>query len=247
MVDDMDPERTRAWIADLLRGLRGTVLEDRLILGGSSGLFGFATAAPAFTEDLDFLIEEELVASRGGEIVRRLEGLGFRRVPDSPTFLKEGGPGFDLVGFSRSDFEDHLSIEGELRVMVFGELGRVLQDAESVETGLSGIRTLAPGAFCAVKLLTLRVEKGAKDKLQALLVVAERKDDARFLAALARMLRAFGSDRVLDVIGDAQAAFLSLQRDPAFQDHGAEGYARFVEQAAVGQETLVELFGEGSP
>jgi hypothetical protein len=187
------------------------------------------------------------VASRGGEIVRRLGSLGFRRVPDSPTFLKYGGPGFDLVGYSIRDFEDHLSPEGELRVMVFGELGRILRDPESVETGLSGIRTLAPAAFCAVKLLTLRVEMGAKDKLQALLVIAERKDDARFLAAMSRLLRTFGNDRVLDVIGDAQAAFLSLQRDPAVRDHGAEGYARFLEQAEAGQKVLVGLLGAEPP
>lgn len=168
MIGDMDPDCTRAWIAELLEDLRGTLLDGRLIIGG-------------------------------------------------------------------------------LRVMVFGELGRILRDPESVETGLSGIRTLAPAAFCAVKLLTLRVEKGAKDKLQALLVVAERKDNARFLAGLSRLLRAFGSDRVLDVVGDAQAAFLALQRDPAFRDHGAEGYSRFVQQAEAGQKALVELLGEGLP
>jgi hypothetical protein len=243
----MDPDQTKAWISDLLRGLRGTFLDDRLILGGSSGLFAFATTAPAFTEDLDFLVEEDLVVARGGDIVRLFEGLGFQRVPDSPTFLKEGGPGFDLVGYSRTHFDDHLSPESDLRVMVFGELGRVLEQPGSVETGVSGIRALSPAAFCAVKLLTLRVDKGAKDKLQALLVIAERKEDEPFLAALSRMLRAFGSDRVFDVVGDAQAAFLSLQRDPAFRDHGAEGYAPFIERAAAGQAALVRLLGEPAP
>lgn len=243
----MDPDRARAWIAGLSGGLRGSFLEGRLILGVSAGLFGFATSAPAFTEDLDFLIEEDLVVARGGDVVRLFEGLGFRRVPESPTFLKEGGPGFDLVGYSRTDFEDHLSPEGELRVMVFGELGRVLEDPESVETGLCGIRSLGPAAFCAVKLLTMRVEEGAKDKLQALLVIAERREDASFLAVLSRMLRAFGGDRVLDVLGDAQVAFLSLQRDPTFRDHGAEGYARSIEQAAAGQQALVRLLGEPAP
>ena len=47
-------------IDNLFFGLRGTFLEGQLILGGSSGLFAFPTNAPAYTENLDFYIQEEL-------------------------------------------------------------------------------------------------------------------------------------------------------------------------------------------
>jgi len=42
----------------------------------------------------------------------------------------------------------------------------------------------------------------------------------------------------------AQAAFLSLQRDPEFQDRGAEGYRSLLENAERGFEVLRGLHGE---
>jgi hypothetical protein len=234
------------FIAALCKGLRGTFLEGRLILGGSSGLFGFRTDTPAFTEDLDFLVEEGLVAARGGEIVRLLASLGYDRVPETPTFTAPGRPSFDLVGYSSSDFADRLSAPGPLQVMVFGDLGVILGDPESVERTPAGMPALSPAAFCAVKLMTMRIEKGSKDKLQALLVVAERASEAAFRARLLRILGRFDRERRTDAVADSQMAFLSLQRDPDFRDHGAEGYARFLSQAESGYRALVEIL-QGAP
>jgi len=239
----MTTEPETQLIADLARGLGGTFLEGELILGGSSGLFGFETETPAFTEYVDFLIQEELVAARGAEIIEHLARFGFQRAPESPTFTAPGKPMFDLVGYSKSDFSDHLSRPGPLQVMVYGDLGIVLGIPSSVVKRPSGAVLLSPAAFCAVKLLTLRVEKGAKDKLQALLVLGERSEDTGLRQHIQEIFARFDRDRIEDAVADAQAAFLSLQRDPEFRDRGAEGYAKFLERAAKGFEVLQRIQG----
>jgi hypothetical protein len=233
-------------IADLAVGLHGTFLEGQLILGGSSGLFAFTTATPAFTEDLDFLVREDLVITRGAEIIELLRGQGYERQPDTPTFTAPGRPTFDLVGYSLTDATDHLSPPAPLRVMVYGDLGLVLGHGASVEKHPSGVVSLSPAAFCVVKLMTVRVEKGSKDKLQALLVIGERAADLAFRRDLTGMLGRFDRDRRTDAIADAQMAFLALQRDPEFHDRGAEGYRAFLDRAAQGFRAL-EALGEENP
>lgn len=240
----MEPGPEGQFITELSRGLRGTFLEGQLIVGGSSGLFAFATETPAFTEDFDFLILEDLVAARGAEIVRILEGQGYRREPETPTFTSPGRPTFDLVGYSTNDFSDHLSPPGFLQVMVFGDLGIVLGVEGSVHADPAGTRALSPAGFCVVKLMTVRVEKGAKDKLQALLVIAERGKDGAFRQSLRRILSRFDRDRRRDALADAQSAFLSLQRDPEFRDRGAEGYAQFLTRVEAGYKHLMEILRE---
>jgi hypothetical protein len=243
-MDGMSPGPEERLLAHLQDGLRGTFLDGRLILGGSSGLFGFDTETPAFTEDLDFLIREDLVASRGAEIVDLLSRLGYERMPETPTFSRVGWPSFDLVGYPAQDLTDHLSPPGPLQVMVFGDLGTILSDPASVERGRKGAAVLTPAGFCAVKLLTLRMEKGAKDKLQALLVIAERHEEREFRGNLSRILARFDDDRRTDALADAQSAFLSLQRDPEFKDRGAEGYRPFLHAVETGYRALVEILAE---
>ncbi|MFW6170270.1 MAG: GxxExxY protein [Planctomycetota bacterium] len=50
----MNSSGEREMIDEFFGGLKGTFLEGQLILGGSSGVFGFCTSAPAYTKDLDF-------------------------------------------------------------------------------------------------------------------------------------------------------------------------------------------------
>lgn len=238
----LEPEREV--IAGLFRCLQGTFLEGQLILGGSSGLFAFPTTAPAFTEDLDFLVLEDLVEARGAEIVSVLAAAGYSRTQETSTFTCPGRPGFDLVGYSMRDSSDHLSPPGPLQVMVFGDLGVVLREPGSILGCPPGVVALSPAGFVAVKLLTVRVEKGAKDKLQALLVVSEHAADDVFRETLPRILARFEPERSKDALADAHLAFLSLQREPGFRDHGAEGYAAFLERVESGYETLLGIFGE---
>ena len=79
-------------ILNLASGLRGTFLEGELILGESSGLFGFPTRTPPFTESLDFLVREDLINARGKEVIDLLGKLGFQRYSDTPTFSSRGRP-----------------------------------------------------------------------------------------------------------------------------------------------------------
>ncbi|MBM4087991.1 MAG: hypothetical protein FJ276_00970 [Planctomycetes bacterium] len=228
----------------IFRGLRGTFLEGRLILGGSSALFAFPTHTLPYTEDLDFYISEELVVDRGADIVRLLEAQGYRRQPETPTFDAPGYPSFDLVGYSSTVRSDHLSPPGPLQVMVFGDLGVILEFPGTVTSDATGRAALSAAGFAAVKLMTVRVEKGAKDKLQAILVVSERSGDALFRGTLSRVLARFGDETCRDVLADAQMAFLALKRDPTFQDHGAERYALFLEGLEAGYAALIEIVKE---
>jgi len=237
----MNGETQPKLLDELFAGLRGTFLEGQLILGGSSGLLAFPTRAPAYTEDLDFYLREEVVSTRGAEIVALLAELGYRRQPETPTFSAPGRPSFDLVGYSTTKRTDHLALPGALQVMVFGNLGIILACDCSVDRDPTGRAALSPAGFVAVKLTTIRVEKGAKDKLQSLLVISERSNDTRFRGALSEILRLFGEETCRDILADAQMAFLALQKDPTFRDHGAERYASFLGELESGYRALVEL------
>ncbi len=100
---------------------------------------------------------------------------------------------------------------------------------------------MRPASFVIVKLLTERAHKGAKDKLQALLVLAERVEDAAFEAEVCDLLAAVDPERLAEVRAAAQAAVFSLQRDPAFSDAGAQGYASLRHQVEAGLERLSTL------
>ena len=86
-----------------------------------------------------------------------------------------------------------------------------------------------------------RAHKGAKDKLQALLVLAERGEDEAFEAEVCGLLAAIDPERLADVRAAAQNAVFSLQRDPTFSDAGAQGYAPMRHQVETGLELLSAL------
>ncbi len=84
-----------------------------------------------------------------------------------------------------------------LPIMVYGDLSKVLSaPGSTIELPTRGV-ALSPAALTAVKLLTIRLEKGSKDKLQALLLIEENGADEAFreeLPSSAVTLRA-GPDR----------------------------------------------------
>lgn len=89
--------------------------------------------------------------------------------------------------------------------MVFEDLSRLLSDPAATAAHQAGGRALTPAAFVVSKLLTERAHKGTKDKIQALLVLAER-EDAGFREEVVRRLREFGPVRLDDVRASAQSA-----------------------------------------
>lgn len=225
----------------VLRALNESPVGGTAVLVGSSGLFGFDTEVPALTEDVDVCVPELLVGAHGDAIIEGLGRQGFAHEPGTATFLSEDGIVFDLLGHGDPAAGDHIGGTGRLRVMVFEDLSRIIGDAGATMAVADVGRALTPAGFVASKLLTERAHKGTKDKIQALLVLAERGSDKGFAAELARLLGSMEAVRLEDVRASAQDALLALERDPTFSDAGAEGYASVRQQVAAGLTQLGAL------
>ena len=225
----------------VLAALRRGPVADAAVLVGSSGLFGFETEVPALTEDIDISIPEPLAARHGGEIVESLRQQGFAHEAGTATFVGTDGTVFDLLGHGDPEEGDHVGGSEALRVMVFEDLSRVLGEETATANLPAGGRALTPAAFVVTKLLTERAHKGTKDKLQALLVLAERGAEPRFTEEVLRLFREVDRVRLEDVRAGAQNAFLALERDPTFSDAGAEGYVPVLRQVEAGLERLLSL------
>jgi hypothetical protein len=225
----------------VLAALRRSPVADDAVLVGSSGLFGFETGVPALTEDIDIAIPEPLAIRHGREIVESLRHQGFAHEEGTATFVGSDGTVFDLLGHGDPEEGDHVGGGESLRVMVFEDLSRILGEGASTASLPSGGRALTPAAFVVAKLLTERAHKGTKDKLQALLVLAERGGEERFVEEILRLFREVDRVRIEDVRAGAQNAFLALERDPTFSDAGAEGYAPVLRQVETGLERLLSI------
>lgn len=225
----------------ILAALRRSPVGDAAVLVGSSGLFGFETGVPALTEDIDVAIPEPLASQHGREIIAALREQGFEHEPGTATFVGRDGTTFDLLGHGEPEEGDHIGGTEALRVMVFEDLSRIVGDAGATTELPAGGRALTPAGFVASKLLTERAHKGTKDKIQALLVVAEHKGEKGFEEEVRRLLRDVDTVRLDDVRAGAQNAFLALERDPTFSDAGAEGYAPVLRQVEMGLERLLVL------
>ena len=224
---------------EVLAALKRSPVGDSAVLVGSSGLFGFETSVPALTEDIDVAVPEKIVEMHGPAIVANLASQGFEHEAGTATFISPTrGISFDLLGHGDPERGDHIGGAGLLRVMVFEDISRIVGEKQATMALLHGGRALTPAGFTATKLLTERAHKGAKDKIQALLVMAEHAGDVGFESELVRLLADFDPVRIEDLRAGAQDAFLALERDPLFADAGAEGYAPVLKQAEIGLERL---------
>ena len=236
---------TREDAVTVLEALRRTVLGNAAVLVGSSGLLDLDTNVPPLTEDLDIAVPVELVESQGSEIVAQLADLGFSHTPGTATFVHLGnGLSLDLLGYGDPAAGDLVAGGEPLRVMVFADLSRLVRAPGATRVGPSGTLHLTAAGLVAAKLLTERAHKGLKDKLQALLLLAEREPDGTIDAELLALLLAFGPERLDDALASAQEAFLALAGDPAFSDAGAEGYAPSLAAVERGLRHLQKLLGE---
>src|SRR5215210_2546598 len=224
----------------VLTALQRSPVGDAAVLVGSSGLFGFPTEVPALTEDVDVAVPEAAVARHGREIIAALRDQGFEHEAGTATFIGPEGAIFDLLGHGDPGQGDHIGGTAALRVMVFGDLSRVLSDPSATAVLPAGGRALTPAAFVVSKLLTERAHKGTKDKIQALLVLAERSEES-FAKEVVRLLRGLDPARLDDVRAGAQNAYFCLERDPAFSDAGAEGYAPVARHVEIGLERLLSI------
>jgi hypothetical protein len=222
---------------DMLRRLARTRLGGHLILGGSSGLHAVSESIPALTEDIDLLIDAEWLAAHENELLSEMGKAGLRHHPGSPTLTGAQGQSVDLVGYSLDDQTDRIGGGESVRIMVFSDLSTLLREPEAVTAVAEGGRALSAAALTVAKLMTIRLEKGSKDKLQALLLLDERSGDRGYRTALRRMLGAFETDRVADALADAQAALLSLSSDAELAETETVGYREW--RAAVGRGLAV--------
>jgi hypothetical protein len=237
------PLPERAQVLDLLRSLSSTCLCEA-VLAGSSGVFAASETLPALTEDTDVVVDAEWLAAHEAEVLADLARLGFGHEPGTPTFTRSSdGLSLDLIGASRVDRTDRVGGGARVPVMVFADLSTIL-DAESAIVDVpGGGRALSPAALAVSKLLTVRLEKGAKDKLQALLIVDERREDARFAADARDLLRRFPADAVEDAFADARAALLALSGDRERVDPAGSGYAPWLEGARRGLGVVAAWLG----
>lgn len=212
-----------------------------MILAGSSGVYGASETIPALTEDVDVLVDADWVGAHQSRLVDEMRRLGFEHQPGTCTFLGPAGLSLDLVGYSRLDTVDRIGGGQEVPVMVYGDLSRLLSADGSVVELASGGKALSPAALVASKLLTIRLEKGGKDKLQALLLIEERAQDDEFLRSLRDLLAAFEPDRVDDALGDAQTASLAVSSDAVRAEPQAAGYVEMSVAVRRGLEILQDL------
>lgn len=231
----------RREVLDLLRRFHDSPLGDRLILAGSSGLYGVSDNIPALTEDVDVLLDADWAAREEADLLQEMARLGFEHQPGTCTFLLADGTSVDLVGYSRADTIDRIGGGPSLPIMVFADLSRLLSSPGTVVELPGGGRALSSSALTVAKLLTVRLEKGGKDKLQALLLVAENSADPAYLESLRHLLGRFERDRVEDALADAQAAFLAVSADAARAGETAEGYAQMITGLEKGLAVLQRL------
>jgi hypothetical protein len=233
----------RAEVLALLRRIQDSPLGRHLILGGSSGMYGVSETIPALTEDVDVLVDAEWLAAGEGFVLEQMRHLGFEHQPGTPTFTSADGMSLDLVGYSRMDAEDRIGGGKLVPVMVFADLSRLLPLPGATLTLAGGGRVLSPAALAIAKLLTIRLEKGSKDKLQALLVIAENGEDRDFLEQLRRYITAFPADRIEDSVADAQASLLAISADVRLAGPQAAGYAGMQSSLERGLAVLLRLSG----
>jgi hypothetical protein len=235
----MRPERSD--VLSLMSRLRSSPLGERLILAGSSGLYGLSETLPALTEDVDVLIDADWVAAEEARLLQEMARLGFEHQPGTCTFLLSEGLSLDLVGYSRRDAVDRIGGGETVPIMVFSDLSKILSAPGSIIELPTQGRAMSSAALTAAKLMTIRLEKGSKDKLQALLLIEENAEDEDFSSGLRRLLALFDPDRVEDALADAQAACLAVSGDVMRAGSPPSGYAEMAQAIDRGLTILKDL------
>ncbi len=226
---------------DILRHLAETELGQRLILAGSSGLHAASSKIPALTEDVDVLVDADWAAAHEEQLLSEIREAGFQHHPGSPTLTSSSGHSVDLVGYSRKDRADRIAGGEQIPIMIFADLSTLLQAPDTTTEVPTGGRALTAAALAVAKLLTIRLEKGIKDKIQALLLIEENENDDTFLARLRQLFGRFETDRIEDAVADAKLAVLTLSADAERADAQSKGYAELRPAVERGLEILKDL------
>ena len=191
------------------------------------------------------MIDADWVAAHQSMLIEEMRALGFEHQAGTSTFQRQDGLTLDLVGYSRQDFTDRIGGGNSVPVMIFGDLSKILSVPGSrIELPDRGWG-LSRAALTATKLLTIRLEKGSKDKLQALLLIEENRSDESFLNELKRLFALFDADRIADALSDAQMACLAVSGDATRADAQSSGYVEMAQAIARGLIVLKQLISRG--
>ncbi|MHB2016695.1 MAG: hypothetical protein ACYCW6_07080 [Candidatus Xenobia bacterium] len=188
-----------------------TAIGGDAIVIGSAALFVVSDAIPPLTHDLDLLVPVDTLQAQARLMNEQLDARGFSHVAGTATYVSPQGASFDLLAADTPGRGDHVIRVAATSVMAFEDLG-VLAAAGAVERR-HGVRVLAPAALAWSKLLTLRVEKGAKDKLQALALLGEHVEDPGFHEHFLRLAELFSAEAREDALAEAHAALAELTQD----------------------------------
>jgi hypothetical protein len=225
-------------VLDLLSRLAPTAIGSRLVLVGSAGLLSASGTIPPLTEGVDLLLDADWAASNEDQVLEILSTAGFRHLPETSTFVSASGLTLDLVGYSSRDRTDRVGGGARLPVRVYADLSTLMSAGGATGALTAGGLALTAAALAAVKLLTLRVEHRSKDKLQALLLIAENAGVLSFFAELRRLISCFEPDRLERALADAQAVVLSLSIGPQPADPQVRGYVGMRDAAEQGLRHL---------
>lgn len=221
--------------------LTGLSFASSMILVGSSALYRLSSRVSPMTEDVDVALPEALLV-RDSKVVRgELTSCGFTQVESTATWVDRRGASVDLLTFDRDESSDRAGGAPGLPAMLFASLNRILTDPEG-----RGVVAGAPGHLSAVglvlsKLTTLRLEKGVKDRLHALLLIAEHSPRPGFRDDFVALGGRFGAEEREDMVPDAQMALLSLQDRGAGQPDWAREYVHSLEEIRSGFLLLEEM------
>lgn len=219
----------------LLDALKVTRLAPHLILVGSAALYLLPTSVPPLTVDVDLVVDTSILRKEAAAFMKELQELGFQHVEGAPTFIHKAGWMVDLLGREDSSRGDHVADCGPVSVFVFDDLCRLTAESQNLEEH-GGWKVLGAAALIFSKLRTVRLDKGNKDKLQALAVLGESTSPV-LPERLQTLAKQVGTEEWEDVVADAQAAFLSLGA-ASHDDYGA-----FLATVERGYKLLTALTG----
>lgn len=202
---------TRQQFEALWATIAQTAIRDEAVVVGSAALYLYSKHISPMTHDLDIIVPVATLVAHGQEMTEQLERTGFSHVPDTATYVASDGSSFDVLGTDQPGQGDRVAHLPSLAVMVFEDLC-VLAANEAIEEH-EGKRVLSAAGLVWSKLLTLRLEKGAKDKLQALALIDEQSTAPHFDAQFKKLSALFSAMAREDALAEAQAAFASLEHD----------------------------------
>lgn len=235
---------SREEFEDIAARLATLSFARELVLIGSAALYRLLEDVPPMTEDVDVLLPEELLVHEEETVRRELERIGFRQAGRTATWVDPAGLSLDLVGSSSTDTLDRAGGTLQTPVMVFNDLNLILSEPAGAGRLAGRPDSLSAAGLALSKLLTLRLDKGLKDRLHALLLLARQPEDSAFDAGFLALLDRFGTECVEELFPEAQAAFIAAggtsEATPWFRE-----YASRMGDLRLGLQRLGRILGKG--